>query len=61
MNDGFSFSGGSDVLQSAGRLEIYLNDEWGTVCDDGFAAAEAETACRQLGYTDYADFGSDLG
>ena len=34
-----------------GRLEIYLNSEWGTVCDDNFGYAEAIVACRQLGYS----------
>lgn len=34
-----------------GRLEIYHNDQWGTVCDDLFTTANAEVACRQLGHT----------
>lgn len=32
-----------------GRLEICVNSEWGTVCDDGFDANAAIVACRQLG------------
>ena len=35
---------------SGGRLEIYLNNEWGTVCSNSFGVADAEVACRQLGY-----------
>ncbi|CAC5355692.1 unnamed protein product [Mytilus coruscus] len=33
-----------------GRLEIYHEDEWGTVCDNQFENVDAEVACRQLGY-----------
>ena len=31
-----------------GRLEVYCNGQWGTVCDANYAAAG--TACQQLGY-----------
>ena len=32
-----------------GRLEIYLNDTWRTICDDTFCLKEANVACRQMG------------
>lgn len=35
---------------SAGRLEIYLYGQWGTVCDLSFSQTEADVACRQLGF-----------
>ena len=34
-----------------GRLEVFLNDEWGTVCDDYFGSYDADTVCRQLGFS----------
>ena len=33
-----------------GRLEIYHNNQWGTICDDSFGNPEAMVACRQLGF-----------
>ena len=34
-----------------GRLEIFHDDEWGTVCDDFFGRIDAKVACKQMGYT----------
>ena len=33
-----------------GRLEVYFDREWGTVCRNRFDDKDASVACYQLGY-----------
>ncbi len=38
---------GGNVI--SGRLELCINNAWGTVCEEGFTADDAQVVCYQTG------------
>ena len=44
--------GGNGIVNSEGRVEICLSNEWGTICDDYWDDNDANVACGTLGFSD---------
>ena len=46
---GVRLTGGSGPFE--GRAEVFHNDKWGSICDDGFTVNDGKIICRMLGFS----------
>ena len=48
MSHSVRLVGGSEA--SEGRVEVFIDQEWSTVCDNSWDVFDADVICRELGF-----------
>ena len=43
---------GATEFDFLGRVEVFHDNEWGTICDTNFYSSAAEIACQMLNFTE---------
>lgn len=38
------------MAPTEGRVELFYNGQWGSICDDHWSLVEADIVCRELGF-----------
>ena len=51
FNGDLRLQGSGNGLASEGRVELCLNEGWGTICASNWDSTDAQVVCHQLGYT----------